>query len=98
MALTFEWDRPKAGTNRKKHGVDFQEASTVFGDTFGVTVDDLDHSTPREERELTIGLSYRQRLIVVAHCKRGKNIRIIRARLATRRERKDYEEGSIGTR
>lgn len=93
MALTFEWDREKAEENRRKHGVDFQEAAAVFRDTFSSTIGDPDHSTREEERELTIGLSHRQRLIVVAHCKRGGNIRIINARPATRRERKAHEEG-----
>jgi uncharacterized DUF497 family protein len=93
MALTFEWDRDKAEGNRRKHGVDFQEATTVFRDTLSSTICDPDHSTRAEERELTIGLSHRRRLLVVAHCKRGSRIRIINARPATRRERREYEEG-----
>jgi hypothetical protein len=93
MALQFEWDRGKAEANRRKHGVDFREATTVFRDTLSSTICDPDHSTPTEERELTIGLSHRQRLLVVAHCKRGGRIRIINARPATRRERTEYEEG-----
>ena len=93
MGLVFEWDAEKAETNRRKHGVGFAEATTVFHDTFSSTISDPDHSSPSEDRELTIGLFHRQRLIVVAHCKRGTNIRIINARPATRRERKEYEEG-----
>lgn len=93
MALSFEWDRGKAEANRRKHGVDFREATTVFRDTLSSTIGDPDHSTPTEERELTIGLSHRQRLLVVAHCKRGNRIRVINARLATRQERTKYEEG-----
>ena len=93
MALSFERDRGKAEANRRKHGVDFREATTVFRDTLSSTICDPDHSTPTEERELTIGLSHRQRLLVVAHCKRGNRIRVINARLATRQERTKYEEG-----
>lgn len=93
MALTFDWDPSKDEANRRKHGVDFPEATTVFRDTLSSTIGDPDHSTPGEDRELTIGLSHRQRLIVVSHCKRGHNVRIINARPATRRERRKYEEG-----
>ncbi len=93
MALTFEWDGQKAETNRRKHGVDFGEATTVFRDVLSSTIPDPDHSAPTEERELTIGLSHRQRLLVVAHCRRGTTIRIINARPATRQERSEYEEG-----
>lgn len=92
MALTFEWDPTKAEANRRKHDVAFPEATTVFSDTLSSTICDPDHSTPGEKREMTIGLSHRRRLIVVSHCKRGSNIRIINARLATRRERGKYEE------
>ena len=93
MALSFEWDRGKADANRRKHGVDFREATTVFRDTLSSTICAPDHSTLTEERELPIGLSHRQRLLVVAHCKRGGRIRIINARPATRQERRVYEEG-----
>jgi uncharacterized protein len=93
MALTFEWNPDKATANLRKHGVDFAEATTVFRDTLSSTIPDPDHSKPGEIRELTIGLSHRYRLIVVAYCKRGRNIRIVTARPATRRERKAYEEG-----
>ncbi len=93
MALTFEWDSDKAAANLEKHGVGFTEASTVFRDPVSSTIPNSDHSQPEEVRELTIGHSHRSRLIVVAHCSRGRNIRIITARKATRRERKAYEEG-----
>lgn len=93
MPLTFEWDADKAESNRKKHGVSFEEATTVFGDVLSSTVRDPAHSGPGEEREVTVGMSHRQRLIVVVHCQRGTNVRIINARPATRRERRQYEEG-----
>ena len=92
MALTFEWDPEKAEANRRKHGVAFPEATTVFSDTLSFTICDPDHSTPGENREMTIGFSHRRQLIVVSHCKRGSNIRIINARPATHRERGKYEE------
>lgn len=91
MSLDFEWDPGKARDNFRKHGVSFEEASTIFADTFSFTITDPDHSFPDEERFTTIGMSYQQRLLVVAHCDRGENVRIINARRATRRERKDYE-------
>jgi hypothetical protein len=93
MGLTFEWDSEKDEANLKKHGVSFSEAATVFADPLTSTISDPDHSVG-EERYVTVGLSYRQRVLVVAHRDDDDRIRIITARLATRRERKDYEEGS----
>jgi uncharacterized DUF497 family protein len=66
MAIRFEWDPRKERRNRQKHGVGFDEASTVFADTLSVTIPDPDHSDD-EERWLTMGLSHRQRLLVVVH-------------------------------
>lgn len=91
MSFTFEWDPQKARQNEAKHGVFFSEASTVFGDAFSVTIPDQDHSIG-EARFLTIGMSHRQRLLVVAHTDRDDVIRLIHARAATRSERKVYEE------
>lgn len=93
MPLTFEWDPGKADSNRGKHGVPFEEATSVFADVRSSTISDPDHSSAREDREVTIGVSHRQRLLVVVHCKRDNNVRIINAREATRRERREYEEG-----
>jgi len=81
----------KAATNRKKHGVDFREAATVFNDLLSTTFPDEGHSIV-ERRFLTIGESVRGELLVVAHTEEVKTIRIISARLATRRERRFYEE------
>ncbi len=92
MSLSFEWDPKKARSNERKHGVSFEEATTVFADTLSSTISDPDHSSSREQRFVTIGSSYRQVLLVVVHCDRGKNIRIINARRATRSERRKYEE------
>ena len=91
--LTFEWDTNKAATNLTKHDVGFPEASTVFGDALSLTIPDPAHSQA-EERFIILGRSHRGRLLVVVHTERGDNIRIISARLASRRERKDYEKAS----
>lgn len=92
MSLEFEWDDKKARTNLKKHGVSFEEASTVFGDPMARTIHDPAHSD-EEDRYVILGESHRQRLLVVAFTDRESRIRIISARTATRRERKTYEEG-----
>jgi uncharacterized protein len=94
MALRFEWDEAKAAANVRKHGITFDEAGTVFADPLGVIFDDEEHSVD-ETRELLIGHSVLQRLLVVSFTERGKElVRIISARRATKRERKDYEEGA----
>jgi uncharacterized protein len=89
--MEFEWDPKKADTNKRKHGVTFQEGTTVFGDPLAITFADPDHSED-EERYITFGMSPRRRLLVVSHASRGNKIRIISARLMTRKERKIYEE------
>lgn len=91
MSLTFEWDQNKAKSNLYKHGVSFVEASTVFGDLLSLTIRDTLCSSTHEQRFVTIGMCSRHQLLVVVHCDRRENIRIISARRATRRERKDYE-------
>jgi len=88
--LTFEWDPQKAESNIKKHGVSFEEASTVFRDPLSLTIDNPLHSTV-EERMVQIGISHKNRLLVVVHSERGDNIRIISARKATKKERDNYE-------
>ncbi len=93
MSLEFEWDEDKAKTNRKKHGVSFEEASSAFGDPLALTIPDPLHSE-EEDRFITLGESHRPRLLVVVSTERGDKIRIISARVATRRERTDYEEGT----
>lgn len=66
MPIKFEWDPRKARQNLRKHGIDFDEATTVFADIFSITIPDPDHSED-EERWVTVGLSNRQRLLVVVH-------------------------------
>jgi uncharacterized protein len=92
MALEFEWDARKAATNRAKHGVTFDEAATVFGDSLGQITDDPRHST-EEERLVLLGLSHRGRLLAVMFTERGSTIRLISARRATRHEQQAYEAG-----
>ncbi|TMH41842.1 MAG: BrnT family toxin [Betaproteobacteria bacterium] len=82
--------RTKSVRNKRKHGVGFQEATTVFGDALAVTVSDPDHSIG-EERLVTVGQSTAGRLLVVYHVEQGDTIRIISARRATVHERQDYE-------
>ena len=89
--MTFKWDPIKAKANLWKHGVSFEEASTALLDPLSKTGLDLDHSV-EEHRYITFGMSARQRVLVVSYTERGKVIRLISARLATRREQKIYEE------
>jgi uncharacterized DUF497 family protein len=91
MPLTFEWDPRKARVNLAKHGVSFEEASTVFGDPLSLTIPDPEHSQA-EQRYVTMGTAFSSKLLVVVHTERGDNIRIISARRASRRERRSYEE------
>ncbi|MDZ4855383.1 MAG: BrnT family toxin [Nitrospirota bacterium] len=90
--MKFSWDPKKAAANLKKHGVSFEEASTVFHDTLSITGSDPDHSG-QEQRFVTFGNSSQDRLLVVAHTDEGKTIRMISARLVTSQERGIYEEG-----
>ena len=96
MAVTFEWDSAKANVNLKKHKVSFDEASTVFGDPLAKIFFDEDHST-QENRELIIGHSENNRLVLVSFTERRADVvRIISARIATKNERKAYEESKGG--
>ena len=90
MAIEFTWDPRKAKTNERKHRVGFQEAVTVFVDPLARIHDDPAHSSS-ERREIIVGHSTQGRLLVVSFTERGKMVRIISARQATRHERKDYE-------
>jgi|SRR5512133_3329532 uncharacterized DUF497 family protein len=89
--LRFEWDSRKAAQNRRKHGVSFEEAQTVFLDERALLIVDPEHSD-EEERLLLLGLSSPYRILVVCHCyRRADVIRIISARKASRLERRQYE-------
>lgn len=93
MKATVEWDPVEARTNRRKHGVTFEEAATVFNDPLSSTIPDPLHSET-EERLIIIGQSIQRRLLVVVHADRENAIRIISARVANAHERKTYEEAS----
>jgi uncharacterized protein len=90
MSLQFEWDEQKADRNAIKHGVDFDEAKTVFADSNSVTIADLEHSID-EDRYIDIGISNRDRLLVVIYTERGEFIRIISSCCATNREIRIYD-------
>lgn len=89
--MEFEWNPKKAVTNLAAHGVTFSEAATVFGDPLAITYNDPDHSD-EEDRFLTFGHSNQGRLLVVSHTDRNDRTRIISARQATRKERRQHEE------
>jgi uncharacterized protein len=89
--VIYEWDPEKAKRNRRHHNVSFEEAATVFLDPLAMTYPDPDHSD-EEDREITIGYSRQQWLLFVSHVQRRNRTRIISAREATRRERKQHEE------
>lgn len=91
--LLFEWDSVKARRNIETHGISFDEASTAFKDMLSLTIHDPLHSN-EEDRFILIGNSYRNRLLVVVHTERGNKIRIISARKATKKERKQYEKNA----
>jgi len=87
----FEWDPQKDAVNLRKHGVGFEEAYTIFGDALSVTIPDPDHAID-EDRFVIVGRSTSQRLLVVVHTMRGERIRLISARIATKHEKRVYQE------
>jgi uncharacterized DUF497 family protein len=92
--VQFEWDGNKAAANFRKHKVSFDEALTVFRDAFALIFDDEGHSVD-EDREIIIGHSNRNRVLLVCFTGRAKEvIRIFSARLATKKEKADYEENA----
>jgi uncharacterized protein len=89
--IHFEWNKLKSLANKRKHGISFEEAKTVFYDENAVQFDDPDHSAD-EDRFIMVGISFKLQVLVVSHCERDGNvIRIISARKAARREVKYYE-------
>lgn len=85
------WDTAKARANWKKHGIGFEEAATVFLDPLLLIIRDLRHSQ-EEERLIALGRSARQLLLVVVHTEDDQTIRIISARKAEPREKRQYEQ------
>lgn len=94
LSMEFEWDESKAAANLKKHGISFEEAKTVFDNVLAVIFDDESHSEG-ERREIIVGHSRNNRLLLVSFTERPSAIRIISVRLATRREREDYERNAF---
>lgn len=93
--MKFNWDEDKAASNLAKHGVSFDEATTVFGDPYFIEFYDPDHSDD-EDRFIMVGMSSMQRLLIVSYTDRHGAIRLISARETTRQERKAYEENETG--
>ena len=91
MGVFFEWDRRKETTIRRKHGVSFDEAATVFSDTCSITIPDPDHSE-NEDRLILLGFCFKGNLLVVVHTDQNDKIRIISARRASRKEAHQYGE------
>ena len=91
--LRFEWDARKAAANRRKHGISFEEAKTVFYDERALLIEDPDDEG-EDDRFVLLGISAAIRTLVVCHCYRESDslIRIISARKASRTERRDYEQ------
>lgn len=91
--MLFEWDEEKNTKNKKKHGISFEEAQTVFEDEYAILFDDPDHSE-EEDRFLIIGMTDRKGICIVSHCYHGEDekIRIISARKATKTEQNVYNE------
>jgi len=92
IELRFEWDETKARANEQKHGVTFDEAKTVFGDPYAVSVIDGPHSW-QEDRFIISGMSETARVLTVVYVERTEmTMRLISARRATAKERRRYEE------
>lgn len=92
--MEFVWDPKKNKINLKKHGVDFEEAKTVFDDIFAIIIDDFFHSN-LEQREIIVGQSSKYRLLYVVFVEQKNYIRIISARKLTSAERRRYERGQF---
>jgi uncharacterized protein len=90
MHLRFEWDEAKAAANLEKHGVNFDEAQTVFGDPHSITIFDAQHSDT-EDRFIDIGIAATGRILVVVYTENEQSIRIISGRKVTPKERRHYE-------
>jgi uncharacterized DUF497 family protein len=90
--IEFVWDKSKALLNKRKHGISFEEAQTVFYDENAIEYFDPDHSET-EDRFIMMGFGFKLRILIVCYCTRkGDVIRIISARKATRNEAENYPE------
>lgn len=93
LSVVFEWSPGKAASNLSKHDIAFEEAVTVFADPLARIFDDPDHSAV-EDREIIVAHSAEERLLVVSFMASRRSVRILSARKATKRERRDYEENA----
>jgi uncharacterized protein len=87
--MAYQWNRDKAATNLRKHGIDFADAVSVFSDDLAITIPDERFD---EERFVTIGMDAFGRVLIVVYMLRDEEVRLISARKATRQERQQYEE------
>ena len=94
MNLRFEWDEMKAVATARKHGLSFEEATTIFSDPNTITIFDVEH-LDEEDRFIDIGLSASGRILVVVYTERGTRIRVVSCRKATPAERRQYEQRVI---
>ncbi|CAN2042987.1 BrnT family toxin [Candidatus Magnetomoraceae bacterium gMMP-1] len=92
--MEFEWNSIKNQANLKKHGINFEEAQSVFDDKYAIIIDDRFHSN-KEYREIIVGQSLRKHFLYVVFVERGDYIRIISARKLTSAERRRYEKGTF---
>ena len=88
--MELEWDPAKAASNTEKHGIDFADAAIALEDPLALTL--RDPASEGEERFISLGMDAFGRLLVVVFTTRGERIRLISARSATNRERRQYEE------
>ncbi len=93
--MEFEWDHAKVEANLRNHQVSFAEATTAFADPLAAIFPDPDHSD-EELREILVGYSERNRVLIVSFTERGNNIRVISARVASPVERRNHEENPMG--
>ena len=91
--MSYQWDPRKAASNQEKHGVDFADAVGVFEDEWALTI--KEEYVEDEQRFVTMGMDFLGRVLVVVYTYRGEAIRLISARMATRRERRAYERKRI---
>lgn len=87
--MRYQWDENKAEANLSKHGIDFADAVSIFSDELAITISE---DRFEEERFITVGIDIFNRVLVVVYTLRDNEIRLISARKATRRERRQYEE------
>jgi len=94
LVFDYEWDDDKAAENLRKHRVDFEEAASIFDDDLMITEADWVHSE-EEDRYVSLGLSSKNRLLVVIYTERVRTIRIISAREPTAKEKRSYEHSNF---